>query len=230
MTNRVGVLAIALLVASALIGGAAVLPSLEFDTSRVISSGEVTAEPGSMFLDRTGNPTVVGEVYNDRGGPIENVTVTVVFFEDGERVGEASAPVIVTPLADDAKSPYSVRLRNQTVDPDDYEVSVDFDERDGAPYGGLDVTEVQTEHRGQDRIDVRGTVENTGDETVERTRVAITFYDENGSVIGVRSASTSPESLAPGEAGEFRTQYSTVGDVPSRARAYDDAEATAYAG
>lgn len=229
MGNRLQVIAISLVVAAVILFGGSAVQSVDLHPSAYISSGEVTATAGPVYLDRTGHPTVVGEVYNDRGGPIDNVTVTVDFYEDDEPVGTVTERPIVTILGNKQAAPFSIRLDDSSASPDTVTASVAFDERDEPPYRQLGVEDTRADRQSQDQVTVRGSVENDGARTVEGVLVAVTFYDGSGTVIGVRSERPSPASLDPGESGQFHIQFNTLGQVPSTAREYDRFEVEVYA-
>lgn len=227
MTNKIAVVIISLVVGGFLYFGLISLGGVIADPSGLLASGEVTVTDGSMHLDRSGTPVVVGEVINDRRGPITNVYVTVVFYNHGERIANVTKGPEVSSIPSKSKSPYTVRLREVSVRPDSYDVFVEYDDSDESIYKGLEVTEVREERIGQDRVQVSGSVENSGGRTVDPSLVVI-FYDGNGSVIGIRSGRTSPSTLEPGATGEFQILYNTLGDIPSRARGYADHEVIVF--
>lgn len=226
MARRVGMLVIGVVVAvvvfSLLTGASAFIEGNDPVAPTGGDDRSVVATHTTLHLDRTGRPTVVGEVINRGGEPITDVEVTVTFFSDGETVGEASGTVIRTPIPGQRRSPFDLRLTESVEQlPDDYSVSVDYDSYDGPIYGELRSSDVRIIRQSQDSIELVGEVHNDGDRTVERPRVVAVFYSENGSVIGVRSTRPSPSELRPRESGVFRLTFRTLGDIPSLARQYD---------
>lgn len=223
MANRLVVVGIALVVGGLLYFGLVSLGGVIANPPALFPETDVAVTDGSMHLDRAGRPVVVGEVINNRRSPIDNVSVTVVFYKDGEHITNVTTGPEVSPVARNSKSPYIVRLPRTSPEPDTYEVFVKFEGSDHSVYRGLEVTDVRVERIGQDRVQFTGSVENTGGQTVDPVLVA-TFYDEDGTVIGIRSGRASPSTLEPGDTGEFLVLYNTLGDVPSKARQYSDHE------
>lgn len=223
MANRLVVVGIALVVGGLLYFGLISLGGVIADPPALFPETDVAATNGSLYLDRTGRPAVVGEVINNRRNPIENVSVTVAFYREGEHITNVSTGPEVSPVPGKSKSPYLVRLSEAAPEPDSYEVFVEYEGTDQSVYRGLGVTDVRVERIGQDRVQLAGSVENTGGRTVDPVLV-VTFYDANGSVIGIRSGRASPSTLEPGDTGEFLILYNTLGDVPSKARGYSDHE------
>lgn len=223
MSNRLVVVTISLVAGALLYFGLLSLGGVIADPPALFGSTDVRVMDGSMHLDRAGTPVVVGEVINNRRGPIDNVSITVAFYGDGEHIANVSTRPEVSPIPGNTKSPYIVRLRDASVRPDAYEVFVEYEESDRSSYGGLEVSDVRAEQIGQDRVQVAGRIENVGDRTVDPA-VFVIFYDETDSVIGIRSGRASPSTLEPGGSGEFLILYNTLGDVPSRAREYGSHE------
>lgn len=218
--NKIGILLVALMTAVLLLGGVVFVGSVDVSPTDYVSSGEVVTSEGSMHLDRAGQPTVVGEIENDVGSAIGDVEVAVTFYEDDEEIDTVRVQPLVNPVPDRTTVPFSARLLADG-DPDSYDVEVSYDEVDGYEDDELELVDAEEYNRGQDSVTIIGEVENAGDSPAERPRVVVTFYDRDGNVIGVRTDRVSPSPLDPGESGEFRTQYSTLGNVPSLARDYD---------
>lgn len=214
MANRAAIVGIALVVGVGLYAGATVLDDRL--GAGPAAGGEVVAENTTMHLDRVGRPSVVGEVINGRRASISNVTVTVTFYEDGTRIGTASDTVLVPTVLGGASAPFEVRLQDRSARPDDYEVTVEYDAAAERPYAGLSVVDSRLTDTSQEQVVVVGGVENGGDERVG-VHVVATFYGANGSVLGARSVRSSPSVLGPGETGQFRVRFRTLGNIPTRA-------------
>lgn len=225
MTNRAGVIVVGGVVAVvvfSLLTGVSMLFAGDSAAPIDGDEGSVVATHTTIHLDRTGRPTVAGEVINRAGHPITDVAVTVTFFDDGEKVGEATGGPLRSPVPDGGRSPFEVRLPD-TVEqlPDEYSVSVASREYEGTTYDGLQSSDVRITRESQDAVELVGEVRNEGDRTVDDPLVVAVFYSENGSVIGVRSTRPRPATLDPRESGVFRVTYRTLGDVPSLARRFD---------
>ena len=216
MANRLVVVVIALLVGGGLyLGLTAVEEALRPDPAADLD-GEVAVTGTTMHLDRVGRPTAVGEVRNGLGEPIDDVAVTVTFTRrSGERVTVAGRPLRST-IPAGGRAPFVVRLEDRAAEPTAVEAATTYETGAPSPYDGLTVLDHDVTDRSESQVTVNGRVENRGGERVG-ARVIATFYDGNGSVVGVRSVPTSPRVLGPGGAGEFEVRLRTLGNVPSRA-------------
>lgn len=218
LLNLVGILLIVVLTAVVLLTGAAFIGSVDISPSSYISSGEVHTYDGSYYLDRTGNPTVVGEIDNDVGEPITDIEVTVTFYEGDDAVATQTRGTAVDTVPDGIRIPFEVR-GPVDIDPDHWEVSVSYETAESPP-GILSVTDATEISQAQDSVTIVGDAQNDLDVTVEQPLALATFYDSDGNVIGMRTDTM--EGADPGEISEFHVRYSTLGDVPSHARSYDD--------
>jgi len=222
MTNRLAVAAVTALVALGLVGGGLALSSLgslaDGDAGPSVESGAVVATNTTVHRDRIGRPTVVGEVLNGKAVALSDVTVEVTFYRDGEAVQTATGSVIGGPVGPNDRVPFAVRGAETPDAPDRVEVEVtDHVEAEAGPLAGLAVVDHEFDNQSQDQVFVTGTVENGAGQEAAPLVVA-TFYDENGSVIGVRQGRTSPTSVQSGGEATFEIRFRTFGDVPSRAR------------
>lgn len=216
MTNRIAVVVIALVVGVGLFAGlTAVEDALRADPTAA-TDGDVEAAGVTIHLDRVGRPTAVGEVENGLTEPIGDLTLEVTFTRrDGSRETVAGRPLLGT-IRPGERSPFVVRLSDRSADPADVSVQVGYQSGVSEPYDGLAVAEHAATDRTDSQVTVNGRVENRGGERVG-ARVVATFYDANGSVVGVRSTPTSPRVLESGDSGEFEVRLRTLGNVPSRA-------------
>lgn len=223
LLNWAAVLAIVVVTAAALLAGAAVLssdglPGDGLSPDGFVSSGEVTTVEGTLYLDRTGQPTVVGAIDNDAGNPVTNVSVSVTIYEDGEKVATRETSPLAPTIPDGTAAPYEVRFAPDA-EPDEFTANVTYD--DGGDVGGdVALVDSRVTDTTQHTVTVSGSTTNADDSTVERPTVIVTFYDEDGTVIGARTDHLSP--LEPDETSGFTVRYSTLGDVPSLAGEYAD--------
>lgn len=221
MTNRLAVVAIALGVGLGVyLGVTAVEDALQSDPGPPVE-GEVAATNATVHLDRVGRPTAVGEVINGLDGPVGTVAVTATFLADGEPVGTVRGPALVDAVPAGGRAPFALRLENRSVRPTAVELSVEYDPDAGPVVERAVVVDDAVTDRSQTQVTVGGQVEHRGDAPAS-VRVVGTFYDANGSVVGVRAAPTSPRILGPGERGEFQLRLRTLGNVPSRAGSVAD--------
>lgn len=216
--NLVGILLVVIITATVLLSGAAFLGSVDVSPGSYISSGEVHTVDGAYYLDRTGNPTVVGAIDNDVGDPITAVEIEVTFFEGDEAVATQTGTPPVEIIPDSTQVPFEIRSSGD-IDPDHFEVSVSYETAEQSP-GVLSVIDSEEIAQSQDSVTIVGEAQNDLEHTVEQPYALATFYDSDGNVIGMRTDSM--EAADPGAVSEFYVRYSTLGDVPSNARAYDD--------
>lgn len=224
MSNRRTVLAVALVTALLVYGGLVGLELLVSERSPVAS--EPTVQGTTYHLDRSGRPTVVGEVNNGLTGPITNVTVTVTYLRNGTVIGRSTGQTLRETIPAGETAPFDIRLPNET-SVDDYAVSVSYD-RGGTVVSSLAI-DAEVSHRSQDQVVVVGTVRNTGSRRLTDVRVVGTFYDADRSVLGARTNSPTANGLAPGEQASFELTFRTLGDVPSLARRFQRFEVSATA-
>lgn len=191
-------------------------------------TGEVNATVGSYYLDNAGQPVVVGEVYNGLDVGIGSVVVTVTIYEDGEPVDEVHGAPMMGSIPGDTTVPFELRVNGTDGEPGDIDVDVSYMELDADIAQSLTVVDAVEVSRGQTSVTVAGTVANDGDDEVVRPLAVVTFYDENGTVLGVRSDRVDPSPLVSGEDGDFQVRYSTDGQVPSLALEYEYFEVIVY--
>lgn len=226
-TNHLAVIGIALVVAAGLYGGITGIESVvTSDQPAPEVTGEVGVEGTTSHLDRAGRPTVVGEVSNGLGDPITNVSVTVTFYRDGDPVANVTRPTVVGSVQSGGTAPFDVHMPEEE-SVDDYDVDVSYD-RGGSVARPFEVTDIEVLHEGSNRVEISGSLRNTGDEAVSSPRVVATFYDRNGSVVGVRTARPS-RTVQQGGTLTVRMNFRTLGNVPSRAGEFDRVELQAVA-
>lgn len=220
VTNRLAVVVIALVVGAGLFVGATAVEDLIAADPGVPAEGEVLATNTTTHLDRVGRPTAVGEVLNGLEDPIGDVSVTVTFHRDDGGEERVAVPTAIATVRSGARVPFVARLENRSARVESVDVAVTYEVGAGRPYDGLEVVEDRVVERTESQVTLAGRVANRGDTSVEASVVA-TFYDEDGSVVGVRSVPTSPSGLDGAASGEFVVRYRTLGNVPSRAGEVD---------
>lgn len=221
MRNRLAIVAIALGIGlGGFLGVTLVEDALQDDPGPPVE-GEVVATNATVHLDRVGRPTAIGEVINGLDAPIGPITVRATFLVDGEPVGTVRDTALVDVIPAGGRAPFALRLENRSVRPTAVDLSVGYDRHAGLGVGRTVVVENGVTDQSQTQVTVGGQVEYRGD-TPASVRVVGTFYDANGSVVGVRSTPTSPRILDPGERGDFQLRLRTLGNVPSRAGSVAD--------
>lgn len=216
IVDRLKVFGIALITATLIIGALGLGATIDLPEGGIVASGDVTTGEGTLYLDRSGTSTAVGEIVNDRRESITDVVVTVQFVEDGTVVGTVEASTVAEKIAPESRVPFSARLDTGD-DPDEIRVGVDFEP--ATTTDDVRVSEHEVSDRTSDSVTVVGEVTNVGSEPVS-PEVIVTFYDDGGTVIGYRTSRVSPDPVEPGENAGFHVRYATLGDIPSLAREY----------
>lgn len=203
----------ALLAAALTYGGFLVVEAVSTGGIQAPDADQITVQGTTYHLDRTGRPTVVGELYNGNDHAVENVSVTVTFYNDDTQVGEVTDTILTNGIDPGESAPFDVHYTTNA-EVTDYEVTFSAD-RTTTQSHPLDAT-AEIVNEAQNRIILSGSVENTGT-TAMQARVVATFYDENGSVLGARTARPTG-AIQPGDAAPFDIRFETLGDVPSLAQ------------
>lgn len=101
--------------------------------------------------------------------------------------------------------------------------ALNLEERAVTTPEGLEVMDTELMREG-DRVQVTGTVENTGDETVEEVEVQVTLLDDNDGIIGQFFNDTEEaevQSLEPGDQWEFTVEFPSEDTEPATAYRID---------
>ncbi|MFP4591352.1 MAG: FxLYD domain-containing protein [Halobacteriales archaeon] len=211
---------VALVVGAGLYAGATAVEDLLAEDDDVPFEGEVVATNTTTHLDRVGRPTAVGEVVNGLDDPIDEIAVTVTFRREDGGTDTVNGTAELATVPSGGRSPFVVRLSNRSARVESVDATVTYRVAADRPSGALAVVEHRTVDRSGSQVSLAGQVENRGDAAVD-AHVVATFYDEAGSVVGVRSVPTDPPRLTAGETGEFAIRFRTLGNVPSRAAEVD---------
>jgi hypothetical protein len=79
-----------------------------------------------------------------------------------------------------------------------------------SPGGGNVILLSQRYNEEEFSNEIVGEVENNGTEPVEYVKVAVTFYDDNGNVVGTGNTYADPSDLAPGMKSPFKILISMI--------------------
>lgn len=220
MTNYRVVFAVMIVVAAVVYGGlVGVQVALDSGSdSGATTATEPTVRGTTIHLDRTGRPTVVGEVVNGLREPVTNVTVTVTFYRNGTEIGQVRRSTLRETIPAGERAPFDVHMRSDG-EADDYEVDLSYD-RGGDVVSGLTVENAAVAREAQSQVDVVGEIRNTKSEPLVAERVIATFYDDEGAVIGARTLRPD-RTIQPDESYGVRIEFRTLGDVPSLAQEFD---------
>lgn len=217
--NSLLILAIALITATAILTGIWAIETIDLSGGDISATDDVSVEQGAIYLDRSGQATAVGEIENGHRHAITNLTITVTYYEDGEVADTQELPSIVSTIPARSIAPYEVKLQG-LYEPDKIDVGITYDEAEAYTHV-LDITDVEETYRSQDQVTLIGEVETSDADQVRKPTVFATMYDENGTVIGVRSDQLSRSAMETDQRDQFAIRYSTIGHLPSLAREYE---------
>ncbi len=148
-----------------------------------------------------GELTVLGEVVNVSASDLERVAVQIAVFDDADRLlASQSATVALDALAPGQRSPFAVLFSPAPERYASYQATVlsaapayvGTMQRDLAP------VDVALEQRDQGLVILTGRVRNEGAVEAVDVVVIATLYDPLGRVVGTRSMSADPSSIALG--------------------------------
>jgi hypothetical protein len=151
------------------------------------------------FTDNFNILTIVGEVRNDSNVDVGQTDITVTFYDAaGATIGTANgqtmfdvlppgeiSPFIITLTRPSALASYSLRAVARPVTPQ--------------RTAQLSVIEVKRYEDEAGFFHVKGVIENVGNVTAKRTKVAAIIYGRDNRVINVNFTYVSPPTLSPGQ-------------------------------
>lgn len=136
-----------------------------------------------------GGLSVLGEVWNNTGAPLEQVRVGVTLLDDaGLEVSSAEGLVALDLVDLNERAPFAVLFGERPGKFARYRV---FPLRAvpayvGSYYRDLEVNDIQTSNEGYASYTVTGRVKNVGPEEAVQVQVVITAYDSLGRVVATR--------------------------------------------
>lgn len=143
-----------------------------------------------FFSESTiGGLSVLGEVWNNTGAPLEQVRVGVTLLDDeGTEVGKADGLVALDLVDVNERAPFALLFGDTQKKFTRYRV---YPLRAvpaymGSYYRDLQVNDVNTVSEGYTSYTVSGRVKNTGPEDAVQVQVVITAYDPLGRVVATR--------------------------------------------
>ncbi|MCW5840606.1 MAG: LysM peptidoglycan-binding domain-containing protein [Caldilinea sp.] len=136
-----------------------------------------------------GGLSVLGEVWNNTGAPLEQVRVGVVLLDDaGQEVARAEGLVALDLVDVEERAPFAVLFGEQPGKFARYQV---FPLRAvpayvGSYYRDLEVSDIESVNEGYASYTVTGRVKNIGPEEAVQVQVVLTAYDSLGRVVATR--------------------------------------------
>lgn len=136
-----------------------------------------------------GGLSVLGEVWNNTGMPLEQVRVGVMLLdEDGQEVSSAEGLAALDLVDTDERSPFAILFGESPGKFARYQI---YPLRAvpaylGSYYRDLEVNDINVINEGYASITVTGRVKNTGPEEAVQVQVVLTAYDPLGRVVATR--------------------------------------------
>lgn len=189
----------------------------DFTRSREMTSKTITAAPTALpadavllglisdndFIDEFNTLTIVGELRNDSSVDVGQTDISVAFYDAaGTLIGQANGETILKVIPPGERSPFVISLTRPT---DYMSYSLRAVARPASPRKSAQLAIVGV-RRFEDEagfLHIKGTVENVGNSTAKRTKVAATILGRDNGVINVSFTYVNPPTLAPGERAEY---------------------------
>lgn len=165
------------------------------------------------YLDNTTIPItyhVVGEVSNVGTANLELLNVTASFYaQDNALIGSSSSYVFLDVLLPSRKAPFEVVWVGVSAKQiQNYSLNLKFNDYVLEKPLALQILENTVYKDEAGFTKVNGTIRNLGRSNATAVRVATTFYDTQGGVIGVAQGYTSPSTIAPDNTQSFELELS----------------------
>jgi hypothetical protein len=208
-----------------LVGFIALLPPVQ-------ALGDVRVVSSSSFYDSLDALWVVGEVENIGDMATDFTKVTATFYDSSNQVidsdyGYADLDVLLP----DRKSPFSILfLESQgSLNVHNYTLSVSWDDQPAGKTEGIEILSSSDYIDGSNHMHVTGEVKNQGTLNANFTKVFVTFYDSQGTVVGTDYDYTEPTHLTPQETATYDVELIYAQQVAKVASYSLTAESTQYA-
>ena len=193
------------------------LQSYSLVSAKVISSG---MEANQGFV------AVYGEVFNDGNKPLKMVSVTVFFYDSGNKiVGAESDLIALGTLMPKSRSPFVLAFPTGDKQVSDYGVMITNLEVSDPKEVGLSLVS-HTSTLQQGIMTITGKVKNDSSQPSIATVVHASFYDSGGRMVGTAFGGTTPVDILPGREADFKIIPETK--APGASDYYQIAESQKY--
>ncbi len=176
-----------------------------------------------LFSETTiGGLSVLGEVWNNTGTPLEQVRVGVTLLDDaGEVVASAEGLAALDLVGVDERAPFAVLFGEQPGKFARYQVYAlrAVPGYVGSYYRDLEVTDIEMLTEGYASLVVSGRVKNVGPEEAVQVQVVLTAYDALGRVIATRKIEPDHNVVPRGGETTFTTMLAPAGGPAVRVAA-----------
>lgn len=146
---------------------------------------------------------VVGEAVNGSAAPVYGVKTIVTFFDGGNRlVGAQESTAYLPQTLPTQANPFKVRLVDAPSTVSHYEVNLTWGDLSVMSYDRATITREDVQ-QGDDGVSITGEVRNDHLMELRGLVVAVTLYDDSGTVVDVLTGATGVATLPPGESTTF---------------------------
>jgi hypothetical protein len=201
--------------------------------SLVQSSGQVTILNSQGLMDQFDVYHVLGEVENTGDAPVSSVSITAITYDQtNTTIGTYSTLADLEVLLPGEKSPFDVVLpygSDLSYVVYNYSLSLTFSAADSIPRQLEIVSNTSYTDSFSGILYVTGNITNLGPATTTHARVIATFYDSNGSVVGVDDEYSQPHDIPPNVNASFTVSLLDETLVPLVANYGLTAESDQYA-
>jgi hypothetical protein len=140
---------------------------------------------------------VVGEVVNETGVPVYDVTITASFYDAANQlVAQVNGKPFLSQTNPGQTNPFKIVLRNNRSTITRHELSVRWNT--SSDFGYQPVTVLSRQIRDNVGVEVFGEVRNDGAQALSFVQIAVSFYDSAGNIVHTESDFLVQETLAPG--------------------------------
>ncbi len=174
-----------------------------------------------LYFNETtiGGLSVLGEVWNNTGTPLEQVRVGVVLLDDaGQEVARAEGLAALDLIDSDERAPFAVLFGERPGKFARYQV---FALRAvpayvGSYYRDLEVNDIEFTNEGFSSYTVTGRVKNVGPEEAVQVQVVLTAYDPLGRVVATRKVAPEYDVVPRGGETNFTAVLAPAGGPVTR--------------
>jgi len=159
------------------------------------------------YVDELGQLRLIGEVHNDMAGNVDQIRVSVTFYDDaGKELETATASALLDLLTPGQRSPFVLVWEN----PGDwkrYSLRATAHPTTERPKEGLTLVHSYARLDDNGLYHVVGTIKNDGLTTAYYVRVVVCLYDSFGKISNAGFAYATPSRITPGRTASFDSLF-----------------------
>ncbi len=175
---------------------------MKTSTQLRVTESDVAVLGTGRYSDDHAGATLVGEVRNEGGDPLDLVQIDILFFQ-GEELGwrEEHTFTTMVVLMPGMTSGFSFPLLDEMSQEAEYAVRVDTYKVAGPREPALQLAVKPLPDAGA----IRGTVHNSASQEATQVKIVCAAYDEQGRIIDSVFDYTEPADIAAGQSADFET-------------------------